>query len=45
MCLWRWRRRSPPAPLRRSNLWPLAILCPAVLMWLWQDAAPRAAAA
>ncbi|MGA7825312.1 MAG: hypothetical protein WCA14_14075, partial [Steroidobacteraceae bacterium] len=30
------------APL---NLWPLAILCPAVLMWLWQDAAPRPAAA
>ena len=29
------------APL---NLWPLALLCPAVLMWLWQDAAPRAAA-
>jgi apolipoprotein N-acyltransferase len=23
------------APL---NLWPLAVLCPAVLMWLWQDA-------
>src|SRR5580658_8504793 len=29
------------APL---NLWPLAILAPALLMWLWQDAAPRAAA-
>jgi apolipoprotein N-acyltransferase len=29
------------APL---NLWPLAVLCPAVLMWLWQDAAPREAA-
>jgi apolipoprotein N-acyltransferase len=25
-------------------LWPLAILCPAVLMLLWQGAAPRAAA-
>ncbi|HEX5459339.1 MAG TPA: apolipoprotein N-acyltransferase [Steroidobacteraceae bacterium] len=24
--------------------WPLAILCPAVLMWLWEDAAPRDAA-
>jgi apolipoprotein N-acyltransferase len=24
--------------------WPLAVLCPAVLMWLWQDAAPREAA-
>lgn len=21
-------------------LWPLAVLCPAVLMWLWQDATP-----
>jgi apolipoprotein N-acyltransferase len=30
------------APL---ELWPLAILCPAVLMRLWQGAAPRAAAA
>jgi apolipoprotein N-acyltransferase len=30
------------APL---DLWPLAILCPAVLMWLWQGAAPRSAAA
>jgi apolipoprotein N-acyltransferase len=29
------------APL---NLWPLAVLCPAVLMWLWQDAVPREAA-
>jgi apolipoprotein N-acyltransferase len=29
------------APL---NLWPLALLCPALLMWLWQDAAPREAA-
>jgi apolipoprotein N-acyltransferase len=29
------------APL---NLWPLAIVCPALLFWLWQDAAPRAAA-
>ncbi len=29
------------APL---NLWPLAVLAPAVLMWLWQDAAPREAA-
>jgi apolipoprotein N-acyltransferase len=29
------------APL---NLWPLAFLSPALLMWLWQDAAPRAAA-
>lgn len=26
------------APL---SLWPLAVLCPAVLMWLWQDATPR----
>ncbi|HEX8756629.1 MAG TPA: apolipoprotein N-acyltransferase, partial [Steroidobacteraceae bacterium] len=24
--------------------WPLAILCPAVLMWLWEAAAPRDAA-
>jgi apolipoprotein N-acyltransferase len=29
------------APL---SFWPLAILCPAVLMWLWQDAPPREAA-
>jgi len=29
------------APL---DLWPLAILCPALLMWLWQDASPREAA-
>jgi apolipoprotein N-acyltransferase len=29
------------APL---NLWPLAIVCPAVLLWLWQDAPPREAA-
>lgn len=29
------------APL---NLWPLAVLCPALLMWLWQDASPREAA-
>jgi apolipoprotein N-acyltransferase len=29
------------APL---GLWPLAVLCPAALMWLWQDAAPREAA-
>ncbi|HKD53443.1 MAG TPA: hypothetical protein VKB72_04420, partial [Steroidobacteraceae bacterium] len=29
------------APL---NLWPLAVLAPAVLMWLWQDASPREAA-
>jgi apolipoprotein N-acyltransferase len=29
------------APL---NLWPFAILAPALLMWLWQDAAPREAA-
>ena len=29
------------APL---NLWPLAILAPALLMWLWQDAPPREAA-
>jgi apolipoprotein N-acyltransferase len=24
--------------------WPLAILCPAVLMWLWDESAPREAA-
>ncbi|MBW4049879.1 MAG: apolipoprotein N-acyltransferase [Proteobacteria bacterium] len=24
--------------------WPFAILCPAVLMWLWEDASPRDAA-
>jgi apolipoprotein N-acyltransferase len=24
--------------------WPLAILCPAILMWLWDGATPRAAA-
>ena len=29
------------APL---SLWPLAILCPAILMWLWQGASPREAA-
>jgi apolipoprotein N-acyltransferase len=29
------------APL---NLWPLAVLCPALLMWLWQDAPAREAA-
>ena len=29
------------APL---NLWPLAVLAPALLMWLWQDATPREAA-
>ena len=26
------------------NLWPLGVLAPAVLMWLWQDATPREAA-
>jgi len=29
------------APL---DLWPLGLLCPALLMWLWQGASPRAAA-
>jgi apolipoprotein N-acyltransferase len=29
------------APL---GCWPLAVLCPALLMWLWQGAAPREAA-
>ena len=29
------------APL---NLWPFAVIAPAVLMWLWQGAAPREAA-
>jgi len=29
------------APL---NLWPLGVLCPALLMWLWRDATPREAA-
>ncbi|HYC09170.1 MAG TPA: apolipoprotein N-acyltransferase [Steroidobacteraceae bacterium] len=29
------------APL---DLWPLAVLAPAALMWLWQDATPREAA-
>jgi apolipoprotein N-acyltransferase len=29
------------APL---NLWPLGFLCPALLMWLWQDVPPREAA-
>ena len=29
------------APL---NWWPLAVLCPAVLMWLWDGAVPRQAA-
>jgi apolipoprotein N-acyltransferase len=29
------------APL---NLWPLGVLAPAVLMWLWQDVSPREAA-
>jgi apolipoprotein N-acyltransferase len=27
-----------------TNLWPLAFLAPAVLLWLWQDASPRRAA-
>jgi len=26
------------------NLWPLALVSPAALMWLWQDAGPREAA-
>ena len=26
------------------NLWPLALLAPAVLLWLWSDATPRRAA-
>ncbi|MGH8276490.1 MAG: apolipoprotein N-acyltransferase, partial [Steroidobacteraceae bacterium] len=26
------------------EIWPLALVCPAVLMWLWQDASPREAA-
>jgi apolipoprotein N-acyltransferase len=26
------------------NLWPLALLAPALLMWLWQDLSPREAA-
>ena len=29
------------APL---DFWPLAVLCPATLMWLWQGATPREAA-
>jgi len=29
------------APL---NLWPLALLCPAALMWLWEDSSPQSAA-
>ncbi len=29
------------APL---GLWPLAVFCPAVLMWLWEGRSPRAAA-
>ena len=29
------------APL---SLWPLAVLCPALLMWLWQDASARESA-
>lgn len=29
------------APL---NWWPLALLCPAILMWLWEDGGPRRAA-
>ncbi len=29
------------APL---NLWPLALLCPAALMWLWEGSTPRRAA-
>jgi apolipoprotein N-acyltransferase len=29
------------APL---NWWPLAVLCPALLMWLWQGATPRVGA-
>src|SRR5690242_16620633 len=26
------------------DYWPLAIVCPAVLFWVWRDAAPRQAA-
>jgi apolipoprotein N-acyltransferase len=28
-----------------TGYWPLAVLCPALLMWLWQDVRPRRAAA
>lgn len=28
-----------------ANLWPLAVLCPAALMWLWEGKPPRRAAA
>jgi apolipoprotein N-acyltransferase len=33
-----------PAAFAPFGLWPLAVLCPALLMWLWQDATPRESA-
>ena len=47
----RWRRFLP-LPLGAAstlafapfNLWPLAILCPLLLMWLWRGATPRVSA-
>jgi apolipoprotein N-acyltransferase len=33
-----------PAAFAPLGCWPLAVLSPAVLMWLWQDCAPREAA-
>jgi apolipoprotein N-acyltransferase len=33
-----------PLAFAPFGCWPLAILCPALLMWLWTDAAPRRAA-
>src|SRR4029077_17141542 len=41
VALARAARAAAFAPLIR---WPLAVLCPAVLMWLWQDAPPGEAA-
>ena len=38
-----WRDSRWPRPLRPMDIWPLAVLAPAVLMWLWLDApTPRA---
>ncbi|MGH8231325.1 MAG: hypothetical protein ACRESY_05840, partial [Steroidobacteraceae bacterium] len=33
-----------PCAFAPLNLWPLAIVCPAVLMWLWEHASARRAA-
>jgi apolipoprotein N-acyltransferase len=33
-----------PCAFAPLNYWPLAVICPAVLMWLWEGASPRHAA-